>query len=128
MNGKNVYRLVCVIIGSVVGILGGVSIADGKFLVGAFILILGISGVSVFKKKFLGRYIDERDYRISEKSARRTVQITGLVLGLSAVLLLGLSNSDLGNYTQAANALAYGTCFLLLTKLFTFSYYRRKKT
>lgn len=128
MNKKNVIRLVGGALGGTAGVVGGISIVSGRYLSGVLILILGIGGLYVYKRKFLGKYIDERDYLISEKSARRTVQITGLVLGLSSVVLLGLTNTDQGNYTQAGYALGYATCFLLLTKLLSYYYYRKKNT
>lgn len=128
MNKKNLIRLLGGISGGTAGVIGGISIASGRYLPGTLVLILGISGLYVYKRKFLGKYIDERDHLINEKSARRTVQITGFVLGLSSVVLLGLTNAGSGNYTQAGYALGYGTCFLLLTKLASYYYYRRKKT
>jgi uncharacterized membrane protein len=120
------FRMLQGFMGLIIGAVLGASIALGNWIIPIFTVIIGLTVMTVLRRRVKDIVADERTYAIAEKAARFTVQAVAIGMAATGAVMLALSQDSSEPLAQVAIALEYATCTLLVVNYFAYMYYSRK--
>lgn len=120
------FRVYGFIITMAVGALIGWSVAIGNAVIPIPAAIGGAGLLYLLRKQLKEVIEDERNYRISEKASRTTIQISAFLMGIIGAVLIALNIGGTSPFKEVGLTLAFSACALLLLYLTFYSYYSRK--
>ena len=120
------FRVCGLIITMAVGALIGWSVAIGNAVIPIPAAIGGAGLLYLLRKQLKEVIEDERNYRISEKASRTTIQISAFLMGIIGAVLIALNIGGNSPFREVGLTLAFSACALLLLYLTFYSYYSRK--
>ena len=123
---KRWFRVCGLIITMTMGALIGWSVAIGNAVIPIPAAIGGAGLLYVLRKRLKEVVEDERNYRISEKASRSTVQISAFLMAITGAVLIALNISGASPFREVGLTLAFSGCALLIIYLTFYSYYSRK--
>jgi uncharacterized membrane protein len=101
-----------------VGAAVGYAVESGKWFITVIAVLAGVALLSLVKRRVDEVVEDERTVRVGERASRRTVEIFSIGAALSGAVMLAL---DL--HTEAALALEFAVCCVLVLYLIFYGYY-----
>ena len=110
----------------VVGFMVALAVFIGDLTLAILVVTIGIIVLYSIRSKVKQPIEDERNFRISEKASRRTIQVYGAATAMLGLALVVLSR---GGYLEMADlgySLAYFALGLLLVYSVFYNYYAKK--
>jgi len=101
-----------------VGAAVGYAVESGKWFIAVIAIIAGLLLLSVVRRRTDEIIEDERTLKISERASRRTIEVFSIGAALLGAVMLAL---DL--HRDAAFALEFAVCGVLVLYLAFYSYY-----
>jgi uncharacterized membrane protein len=120
------FRKIQGIIGLTLGIIFGVSLAVGNWLVPLIAFAAGIFLELILRGRVKEVIADERTYTVSGKASRLTLQVGTICMALAGALLLAISHDVSYAAGQIAIVLCLSTCGLLVVNWLAYTYYNHK--
>jgi len=114
------------IITIVVGFFIGLSAFRGEPITAIVAVVIGMILLYGLKSRVKQVIEDERNYRISEKASRRTIQVVGTTTALLGLSILGLSKSGYLELVDVGYSLACFATVLLMVYMIFYGYYARQ--
>jgi uncharacterized membrane protein len=113
---------------TVVAMLGliGWSIAIGNALIPIPTVIGGAGLLYLCRRLVKGVVEDERNYRISEKASRFTMQVFAFVAAIAGTTLIAVSGDDSSISKEIGLTLAFSACGLLMLYLVAYTYLNKR--
>ena len=113
------------IIAAMVGLIGW-SIAIGNALIPIPTAIGGAGLLYLCRRLTKGVVEDERNYRVSEKAARFTMQVFAFAAAIAGTTLIALSGDDSSLSKEIGYTLAFSACALLILYLVAYTYLNKR--
>jgi len=107
------------------GALVGWSVAIGNAVIPIPATIGGAGLLYLLRKRLREVVEDERNYRISEKASRSTIQISAFLMAITGAVLIALHINGASPLKEVGLTLAFSGCALLIIYLTFYSYYSR---
>jgi uncharacterized membrane protein len=120
------FRLLGAAITLTVVALIGWSVATENAVVPIPAVIVGLVLLYLLRRQVRGVVEDERNYKISEKASRFTIQVFALVAAISGITLIAVSTNDSTILREVGLTLAFCACSILILYLISYAYHSRK--
>jgi uncharacterized membrane protein len=120
------FKLYGLVITIIVGFVIGLSAFRGEPITAIVAVVVGMLLLYALKSRVKQVIEDERDYRISEKASRRTIQVVGTTTALLGLSILGLSKSGYLELVDVGYSLAGFATVLLMVYMIFYGYYANK--
>ena len=120
------FRLLGAVITLTVVALIGWSVATENVGVPIPAVIIGLVLLYLLRRQVREVVEDERNYKISEKASRFTIQVFALVAAISGVILIAVSTDDSTLLREVGLTLAFCACGILILYLISYTYHSRK--
>ncbi len=108
------------------GALIGWSVAIGNAVIPIPVAIGGAGLLYLCRRQLREVVEDERNYRISEKASRSTIQIAAFLMAIIGTVLAALNLGGTSPFKEVGLTLVFSACALLIIYLTFYSYYSRK--
>jgi uncharacterized membrane protein len=110
---------------AVVALIGW-SMATGNALVPIPVAIGGAALLYLLRRQVKGVVEDERNYRLSEKASRLTIQVFAFLAAITGTTLIALTENDCSHLREVGLTLAFSACALLVLYMISYAYHSRK--
>jgi uncharacterized membrane protein len=120
------FKLYGLVITIIVGFVIGLSAFRGEPITAIVAVVVGMLLLYALKSRVKQVIEDERDYRISEKASRRTIQVVGTTTALLGLSILGLSKSGHLDLVEVGYTLACFATILLMIYMIFYGYYAKQ--
>ena len=120
------FRVCVAIIIITMGALIGWSVAVGNEVIPVPVALGGTGLIYLCKRRLREVVEDERNYRISEKASRSTIQISAFSMAIIGTVLVALNINSPSPFKEVGLTLVFSGCALLIIYTAFYSYYSRK--
>jgi uncharacterized membrane protein len=120
------FRLLGAVITLAVVALISWSVATENAVVPIPAVIVGLVLLYLLRRQVSEVVEDERNYKISEKASRFTIQVFALVAAISGITLIAVSTNDSTILREVGLTLAFCACSILILYLISYAYHSRK--
>jgi len=120
------FRVCGAIIVMTMGALIGWSVAIGNAVIPVPAALGGVGLIYLCKRRLSEVVEDERNYRISEKASRSTIQISAFSMAIIGTVLVALNIDSPSPFKEVGLALVFSACALLIIYMAFYSYYSQK--
>ena len=120
------YTLCQKAVAAAVGIIVGISIVMGNAIIPLAAVLIGMVVLYVCRRRVKEVIADERNYRVSEKAARLTINIFGPFIAVLSVVLIALGRNSYPSLEQVGYTLGYSAAVLIVLYDIFYYYFERK--
>jgi uncharacterized membrane protein len=113
-------------VAAAVGIIVGISIVMGNAIIPLAAVLVGMLALYICRRQVKEVIADERNYRVSEKAARLTINIFGPVIAILSVVLIALGRNSYPSLEQVGFTLGYSASALIVLYDVFYYYFERK--
>jgi len=110
---KKIFILCRIFIMIVVTIVAIISIQKNQWILPVITILTAMILIFLCKKRVKTVLVDERDYKLAEKSSRWAVSLYSIVGAIAGIILVALGEKNYNLYL-IGNTILYSICFLIL--------------
>jgi len=119
------FRMISLLITTIMGAVVGFSASIGNPALAAGVLLAGMAAMYNIKSRLEDVVEDERIHQVSQKASRITLQIVALSFALGGAVLIAMRDTYPG-YTDLGFFMAYAGCGVLVLYSLFYRFYNRE--